>query len=125
MQIPMWLEIIKDVGPLFVALIAAAIASAIQYRQWRTANDKIRLDLFDRRLSIVNHLTQLDLQPLPLDYSNYNEKIGKLIQDTKGYDTDIEESIERMRLDIYKLLFSLKDIDDNQDIDENASKSIS
>lgn len=33
----------------FIALITAAVLSAITYRQWKTANDKLLMDLFDKR----------------------------------------------------------------------------
>lgn len=36
----------------FAVPVVAVIASYVAYRQWRTANDKVRLDLFDRRLAV-------------------------------------------------------------------------
>lgn len=33
----------------FIALITAAVLSGITYRQWKTANDKLLMDLFDKR----------------------------------------------------------------------------
>ncbi|GAA0654876.1 hypothetical protein [Brevundimonas lenta] len=33
----------------FIALITASVVSAITFRQWKTANDKLLMDLFDRR----------------------------------------------------------------------------
>jgi hypothetical protein len=53
---PSTLALLKVVGPPFVALIVAFVASIIQYNQWRTARDKVRLDLFEQRLDIYNEL---------------------------------------------------------------------
>jgi hypothetical protein len=53
---PSTLALLKIVGPPFVALVVAFVASIIQYNQWRTARDKVRLDLFEQRLDIYNEL---------------------------------------------------------------------
>jgi hypothetical protein len=47
-----WYAIGRDFGPAFIALIAVIIASMIQYRQWKTAQDKLKLDLFEKRVCI-------------------------------------------------------------------------
>jgi hypothetical protein len=57
------MDILKAFGPPLVASIAALIAfmaaimaSVIQYNQWRTAREKLRSDLFDRRMAIYNQV---------------------------------------------------------------------
>lgn len=52
--VPIWLEYVKTIGPLVVALIAGGIASVIAHRQWETAKAKVVLDLFERRLEVYN-----------------------------------------------------------------------
>jgi hypothetical protein len=47
-QVPLWFLILQPTALAVAALIAAFIA----LRQWLTARDKLRLDLFDRRLDI-------------------------------------------------------------------------
>ncbi len=37
---------------VFVTAMIGALGLLIAFRQWRTAHDKVRLDLFDRRLAI-------------------------------------------------------------------------
>ncbi len=61
-----WLQYVQVIGTLIIALIAAAIAGSIQWRQMQiskgilnTANDKLRLDLFDKRLAIFDATTKL------------------------------------------------------------------
>ena len=54
-----WLQYTQVIGTLVIALIAAGIAGTIQWRQMqiargalRTADNKLRFDLFDKRLDI-------------------------------------------------------------------------
>jgi hypothetical protein len=54
---PATLKVLSIVGTPFVAAVVALVASAIQYNQWRTARDKLRLDLFDKRMEIYNQLS--------------------------------------------------------------------
>jgi hypothetical protein len=56
-QLPYGVEIIRAVGPTIVAIIAAAIALVIGWRQWRTSHDKLKFDLFERRY-VVYEATQ-------------------------------------------------------------------
>lgn len=42
-----WLPFVQPFGTVFLGIGAFAIA----YRQWRTANNKVRVDLFDRRFT--------------------------------------------------------------------------
>jgi hypothetical protein len=51
-QLPYGIQIVQALGPMVVALVVAAIAGLIAYRQWKTAHDKLRLDLFDKRFNI-------------------------------------------------------------------------
>ena len=49
-------------GRLIIALIVGGFGGLIAYRQWRMARDRLKLDLFDRRLLVYeqtrNYLTQ-------------------------------------------------------------------
>lgn len=61
-EIPSWIQIIGALGPLLTAsttLIVGMAVALIAYRQWKTANDKMVLDLFDRRLEIYSQLEQI------------------------------------------------------------------
>lgn len=48
-QLPEWIEYAKVFSTPFVALIAGSIASLIAFHQLRTAREKLRLDLFEKR----------------------------------------------------------------------------
>lgn len=56
---PDTLKLARELGPIFVALIAAAIAYLIQWRQWKTAErqrqialEKLKFDLYEKRFDI-------------------------------------------------------------------------
>lgn len=58
-QLPEWVEYVKALGTPVAALIAAAITSLIAYRQWVTARNKLKLDLFDKRMEIYRSAIDL------------------------------------------------------------------
>jgi hypothetical protein len=49
---PHWTTYVQALGTPIVAVIAAGFAGMIAYRQWRTARDKLKLDLFGRRHAV-------------------------------------------------------------------------
>ncbi len=51
-QLPIWTEYVRVLGTPVVALLAASIAGFIANRQWKTARNKLKLDLFDKRIAI-------------------------------------------------------------------------
>ncbi len=70
--IPMWLEVLRAVAPLFAAVLAAGVGAWVTHKFGRiqediarqqaataaaaaqTAKSKLRLDLFERRLNVYN-----------------------------------------------------------------------
>jgi hypothetical protein len=52
-------QIIQALGPTIVAIVVGLIAAYIAYRQWKTSHDKLRFDLFDRRLSVYEATRRL------------------------------------------------------------------
>jgi hypothetical protein len=51
-QLPLWFLYIQALGPAIVAIIAALIAGYIALRQWWTAHDRLRLDMYDKRFAV-------------------------------------------------------------------------
>jgi len=51
-SLPLCVQYVQALGPSFVAVIAAIIAGYIALRQWWTARDKLRFDLFEKRFNI-------------------------------------------------------------------------
>lgn len=53
-QLPTWVEYIRALGTPIAALLGALFAAYFSFRQWRTAQNKLKLELFQKRLDIFN-----------------------------------------------------------------------
>jgi hypothetical protein len=110
---PRTLQLLKELGPVSVAVIAAAIASLIQWRQWRTADlqrriseDKLRIELFDRRFDIylqlskyINHISTHG----NMDYEAHDQLIAGLTSAKFLFGKDMNEYFEKLRIEGIKL----------------------
>jgi Tfp pilus assembly protein PilN len=63
---PKVVEFWRTAGTIAVALIAGIITGVIQYRQWqtahrqsRTAQNKLKLDLFDKRMEVYTKISEI------------------------------------------------------------------
>jgi hypothetical protein len=54
-QLPTWVQYLTAFGTPIIALMVAAIAFA----QWRTAHQRVVLDLFERRMTIIDGLLRI------------------------------------------------------------------
>jgi hypothetical protein len=59
MTAPHWTAYIAALLVPLVAILAALLAGFIAYRQWRVAQNKLKLDLFDRRFNVFTAATKL------------------------------------------------------------------
>ena len=50
-QLPLCVQYVQALAPTFVAIVAAGIAGYIAFRQWRTAQDRLSFDLFEKRFA--------------------------------------------------------------------------
>lgn len=62
----------------FIALITAGVVSAITIRQWKTQNDKLLMDLFDKRFE--NFRTVMGAVATPNDGGKGGEGIGAVMK---------------------------------------------
>jgi hypothetical protein len=79
-QLPVWVEYVKALGAPIVALMAACIAGGIAYQQWKTARNKLKLDLFEKRLQVYNAaavVVELINNPYAPDRDHLEEWISK------------------------------------------------
>lgn len=89
-----WLQIAQLTATAFIGGVAALIA----WRQWRTAQDKVKLDLFDRRFSVFMDARKLASEAFQLgritDPTLPNEVIarGRFLFDDK-----LHAEIERLQ----------------------------
>jgi hypothetical protein len=51
-SLPEWERHLQALGPTFVAIVVGLLAAYIAWRQWRTADHRLRFDLFERRFAI-------------------------------------------------------------------------
>jgi hypothetical protein len=51
-QLPIWVQYLQALGPVFVALAVGGLAWLVAWRQWRTANYRLCFDLFEKRYAI-------------------------------------------------------------------------
>ncbi|CAN7170769.1 hypothetical protein [Rhizobium leguminosarum] len=54
-DLPYWLRVLSALGPTLAAsatLLVGLMVATVAYRQWRTAHQKLVLDLFEKRLAV-------------------------------------------------------------------------
>jgi hypothetical protein len=81
-QLPLWVEYAKALGAPIVALVAALIAGSIAYRQWRTARNKLKLDLFEKRLQVYEaavEVINLMTRPYAPDREELDKQVAKFV----------------------------------------------
>ncbi|MDX2231978.1 MAG: hypothetical protein NW220_20250 [Leptolyngbyaceae cyanobacterium bins.349] len=57
-EMVLWLDIIAKLAPAVVALVVGIFGTYIGFNQYRTNRDKLRLDLFDKRLEAYEKLQE-------------------------------------------------------------------
>jgi hypothetical protein len=57
-QVPLWLDILIKLTPAFITLTVGMFGSYIAFNQYRTNRDKLRLDLFEKRLDAYEKLQE-------------------------------------------------------------------
>lgn len=100
-NLPNWVVFTQAVGPTFVAIIAAGIASLIQYNQWKTAKSKLAIDLFDRRFAVyeaTRKLVSALLQKTKMHDDEHREFINKTWNARFLFDREFCEYIENFRI---------------------------
>ncbi len=55
---PHWTAYVQALGTPIVAVIAAGFATYIAWRQWKTAHEKLKFDLFKERVAIHQAMTR-------------------------------------------------------------------
>lgn len=58
-SLPIWIEYMRALGTPIAALVAAIIGGFIAYRQMQTAKNKLKLDLFDKRVKVYEAAVDL------------------------------------------------------------------
>jgi hypothetical protein len=58
-QLPLLVQYAQALGPAFVAIVAACIAGYIAWKQWKTAQDRLRLDMHQKRFVVYDAAKRL------------------------------------------------------------------
>ena len=75
-NLPMWLEYVRALGTPCAALLAALITGYFTYKQWKTARNKLKLDLFEKRFKV---------------YEAGMEIIREVVKPSEGYGNRLTE----------------------------------
>jgi hypothetical protein len=80
-QLPTWVQYVQALGPAMVAVVAAGIAGYIAWKQWKTAHDRLRLDMYQRRFAVYDaarrliNMTMITGQPTAEDLGAFYDGI--------------------------------------------------
>ena len=99
-QLPLWVEYVKALGAPIVALIAACIAGCIAYQQWKTARNKLKLDLFEKRLQVYNAaavIVELINNPYAPDRDHLDECTDKFVGARWLFGREIEQYLNSLK----------------------------
>ena len=91
-----YFEAVKGLPAAIVALFIGIIAALIAYRQYRVAEAKLKLDLFERRLRIFEIIQEFSLKILDFNCNNsdLNEFAGSIGQADFLFGDDIREYVK-------------------------------
>lgn len=88
---------VQALGTPMAALIAAGLTAAFAYRQWRNAQNRLKLDLFDRRFLVYLSVRNLVGAVLARGYATFDD-IFKFTVETRTakwlFDNDIAAYID-------------------------------
>jgi hypothetical protein len=99
-QLPYWIQVIQALGPSFVAIVAALIAGLIAYRQWQTTQDKLRLDLFEKRYAYFIALRELMIDVIQHgqpESEKLNDFTRKIVGAEFVFNAELSEYIQSVR----------------------------
>lgn len=106
-HLPLWVEYVKALGAPIVALIAACIAGGIAYQQWRTARNKLKLDLFDKRLKVYKACSSLIQElhmPTRMEMKFYDDTMSEVSGAFWLFDKEVAEYIDTLMKRAWKAL---------------------
>jgi len=87
-----------------IAAITSALVLAVGFLQWRTAQQKAVLDLFDKRFKIYetakNCVEQVSINPNRFDNERQKEFLKAVNEAYFFFDDDVNSYLERLRKDL-------------------------
>jgi hypothetical protein len=105
-QLPFWVLYVQALGTPFAAMVFGAITSWIAYQQWRTARDRVRLDVFKLRyryfLSLRDFMISI-IQDGNTDLNKHSQYVRKMVGSEFVFNKELTAYIEDVRLNSIKL----------------------
>ena len=121
-QLPYWVQILQALGPMAVALVVGLAAAALAYGQWKTARDKLRLDLFERRMEVYLLIDEFRVRALKNGAVNHDD-IGILHRAEERakflFGSDVSEFIEELKrhwLDLINATHGMEQFDEEKSL---------
>jgi hypothetical protein len=112
-QVPYEIQIIQALGPTIVAIVVGLVAAYVAYRQWRTAQDRLRFDLFQRRFAIFEAVMTLLAETLSNSHEHNSERVSTFMRGSKGieflFDAEINSYLEEIRKKVNELSSTERD----------------
>jgi hypothetical protein len=106
-SLPIWLEYVRVLGTPVAAIFGAAIAGLIAYRQMLTARNKLKLELFDKRISVytaavdllstINNLDQISVERFDEIIVSLNGAVWLLDRNADTYLQDLRLEVRELR----------------------------
>jgi hypothetical protein len=104
-NLPVWEMHLQALGPTLVAVVVGCLASYIAWQQWRTANHRLRFNLFDRRAAVYEALRDL-IGHVQFHGNITAEELGEFYLHIRGaeflFDDDTRDFIMRTRDTAFK-----------------------
>ena len=82
-SLPYFLLVIQAIGPTAVAVVVGSIAGYVAYRQWRTANNRLKFDLYEKRYAVYQ-ATKLLIEKIAIHGQTLPGDIGEFHQAIRG-----------------------------------------
>lgn len=113
-SLPEWVQIVQALGPSTIAAAAFLITAYIAWRQWKTAHDKLRFDLFSRRYAYFLASREF-LGSIMRKANMTDEAFSRFIVGTEGYEflltNDQIDFVNNVRMSATRLRALIDELD--------------
>ena len=128
LQLPLWLEYVKALGTPVAALVAAAVTGSFAYKQWKTARNKLKLDLFEKRFEVYEAGIQL-IREIVSPSAGDGKRLTELTKEISGakwlLNEQIAQHLNELLTRAWKRLALERDLDEHGISMEQREQEIS
>lgn len=128
LQLPLWLDYVKALGTPTAALVAATVTGSFAYKQWRTAQNKLKLDLFGKRFEVYEAGIQL-IREIVSPSAGNGKRLTELTKETSGakwlLNAQIAQHLDELMSRAWTRLAIERDLDEHGILMEQREHEIS